>query len=509
LSFCLLVLDINESTRREAGGTDHVHRTDDGIQLSSTAVRRLPWVEGVECESGGAAGGDQDGLQRPGVVVPRPRPTLPLPAHVGLVARGGHDPRAPPPLGAEAVDEAAQLRRHVLHGAVVPPGVAAAAALLVDRPTEVADVDHHRPAPDGVDGAAELGGTRVDVGAAHEAHVHVRELQPEEVGPGEVVAALEAAEEVPRHGLRRGRRVAHHHGAALLVTEHHVQHRAHVGVDARAARRRRPGSNAGGGGVEVEEVGMRGRGGGGGRRRRRDERGLLLEVGLDGGAGEAGLAHDAADAWVVEDGDQQLVQVHLDGQQRRLLLRGRSRRVELDAPAALVGLRALERGDQRVGQRGAGLDQRRREGGRPRRRGRARRGGGGGEPVQRHVEAELQRAALERVRRRRVGAQARALQEPRNGGGGGGGEEMRPGEEREGDVQRRDLRMAAAPRQAQRQLQHRRRLRGERLVDRVRTRAHPSRSPNLHPRSSSQYVARTLESNGARQLRESSRPEDK
>lgn len=40
---------------------------------------------------------------------------------------------------------------------------------------------------------------------------------------------------------------------------------------------------------------------------------VFLNVGLDCGAGEAGLSHHAADAGVVEDRDDELLQLHSDG----------------------------------------------------------------------------------------------------------------------------------------------------------------------------------------------------
>jgi len=108
-----------------------------------------------------------------------------------------------------------------------------------------------------------------------------------------------------------------------------------------------------------------------------DGRDGLLDVGLHLGAGEAGLAHDAADAGVIEDGDDELLQLDLDGE-HGLLLR-------VDGPPALVRLRALEGGDERVGERRRVVDvavpaEERR--------------GRGRQAVERDVEAELQRLAL-------------------------------------------------------------------------------------------------------------------
>uniref|UniRef100_A0A804UMF9 Uncharacterized protein n=1 Tax=Zea mays TaxID=4577 RepID=A0A804UMF9_MAIZE len=127
----------------------------------------------------------------------------------------------------------------------------------------------------------------------------------------------------------------------------------------------------------------------------------LLHVGLHLGAGEASLAHHAADAGVVEDGHHELLQLDLDGEHRLLLA--------LHGPAPLVRLRALERRHERVGQGRrvvvvvvvvAVPAEQRRRGDRGRR----------GEAVQRHVEAQLQRLALQRVG---VRAEARRAQQPR------------------------------------------------------------------------------------------------
>ena len=63
----------------------------------------------------------------------------------------------------------------------------------------------------------------------------------------------------------------------------------------------------------------------------------MLDIGLDLGAGEAGLAHDAADAGVVEDGDDELLELDLDGEHRLLL--------GLDGAPPLVHLGVLEHVD--------------------------------------------------------------------------------------------------------------------------------------------------------------------
>jgi hypothetical protein len=187
----------------------------------------------------------------------------------------------------------------------------------------------------------------------------------------------------------------------------------------------------------------------GGLLRRRDG---LLDVGLDLGAGEAGLAHDAADAGVVEDGDDELVELHLGGDVLLVLdVRGRA------AAPALVPLRALERSGERVGQRRlavAGVDVELEHG---RRRGRAPRRR---EAVEGDVEAELQRLALERVGGR-----------PRPEAGGA---EEAPGvqEHGAGDVQRRDLRVPPATRQAHRLPHHGGRVPRQLLLHRAAAATH-------------------------------------
>jgi hypothetical protein len=66
--------------------------------------------------------------------------------------------------------------------------------------------------------------------------------------------------------------------------------------------------------------------------------------------------------------DARVIELHVDGEEWLLLLQGtlllvvvlqgdgRRRLLEVDAAAMLVGLRALEGGDERVGERRAGLD---------------------------------------------------------------------------------------------------------------------------------------------------------
>jgi len=126
-----------------------------------------------------------------------------------------------------------------------------------------------------------------------------------------------------------------------------------------------------------------------------------------------------------------------------------------------VRLRALERGDERVGQHGhgvllpvpgvvvvmVGVEH---DGG----------GGGacGGEAVERDVEAELERLALQRVG---VGAEA------------GGAEEPRRREHGAGDVERCHLRVAAPPGQGHGLPHHGRRLRRQRLLHRAAAGSHP------------------------------------
>lgn len=96
----------------------------------------------------------------------------------------------------------------------------------------------------------------------------------------------------------------------------------------------------------------------------------VLEVGLDLGARETSLPHDAADTWVIENGDDQLLYFYLDRQQRVLL-------ISVDGASAVVGLGPLEGGKKGVGDR---------------RRwawAQHRRGGSSREAVEGDVEAEL------------------------------------------------------------------------------------------------------------------------
>lgn len=140
-------------------------------------------------------------------------------------------------------------------------------------------------------------------------------------------------------------------------------------------------------GLVGEEI--RGRG-----RRRRRGRGGVFDVVFDSGAGEAGLAHDAADAGVVEDGDDEVVELDLEGEERGvgLVVEGRA--------AALVRLGALEGRDEGVGE-GWGGEER----------------GGRGEAVEGDIEAKLEGARVEWVRGVRV--EAGASEEGERGAPGG------------------------------------------------------------------------------------------
>ncbi|KAM1255843.1 hypothetical protein ACFX2J_029788 [Malus domestica] len=62
-----------------------------------------------------------------------------------------------------------------------------------------------------------------------------------------------------------------------------------------------------------------------------------LQVVLDVGAGETCLSHDSADTWVDKDGDDELLELDFDGEERLLLL---------DVASSLMGLGSLEGGDE-------------------------------------------------------------------------------------------------------------------------------------------------------------------
>lgn len=221
--------------------------------------------------------------------------------------------------------------------------------------------------------------------------------------------------------------------------------RVEVGAGGAGARERGRGrGERGWRGLGARRGGGRGRGGRG--------EGLLDGV-LDGGGGEGGLAHDAADGGIVEDGEHELLQLDLDGEER--LLR------RLRAAPALLGLRALERRDERVGHgrrlsRPAGLGA----------------GRHGGQPVERDGEAELESAAVERVRATGGGGGA-----PRGGGPRAGLAEQagRRGEERGGDVERRGGDVPPSRRLVHGSRQRGGRVRRERLLDGAEIRPHGRR----------------------------------
>lgn len=155
--------------------------------------------------------------------------------------------------------------------------------------------------------------------------------------------------------------------------------------------------------------------------------GAVVEIVLDGGAGEASLTHNAADAGIVEDGENELLELDFNGDEGRLLLLV----VLLCAAAALVGLGAFEGGDEGIGEGGLGVE----EG-----------GWGGGEAVEGDVEAELEGAAVERV----VGGLVVRLRLE-----AGAAEETGAGaQESGGDMEGSDLSVAAAAGQAEGVLQH-------------------------------------------------------
>lgn len=114
--------------------------------------------------------------------------------------------------------------------------------------------------------------------------------------------------------------------------------------------------------------------------------GAIFEIKFHIRAGESGLSHHAADAGIIENGDDKLIDLDLHGEQRRLLVLG--------AAAALVRVRALERGHEGVGEDGLA-------GGRH---------GGLRQVVKGDVEAHLQRAALSTLGVLRVREHARLPQ---------------------------------------------------------------------------------------------------
>lgn len=108
------------------------------------------------------------------------------------------------------------------------------------------------------------------------------------------------------------------------------------------------------------------------------DRNSLLHVGLDLGAGETGFSHDTANARIIKNGDDKLLDLDLEGENGLLLV--------LNGAAALVGLSPLEGCNEGVGEgREVGL------------RGEERGRGGGGEAVEGDVEAELEGFALQGV----------------------------------------------------------------------------------------------------------------
>ena len=174
----------------------------------------------------------------------------------------------------------------------------------------------------------------------------------------------------------------------------------------------------------------------------RGGRGGVLEVGLDSGAGEAGLSHDPADAGVIEDRDDELLELDSDGEERLLLVLVELVRMLVGAAAALVGLSALESGDEGVGERGLAVEER---------------AGSGGEAVEGDVEAELKSAALEAWDALRLRLRLRVEASPSQEAGSGA-------EKSCGHVEGSDLSMASPPRQPQRVLQNRSSLRCEGLL---------------------------------------------
>ncbi|WVZ75128.1 LOW QUALITY PROTEIN: hypothetical protein U9M48_023215, partial [Paspalum notatum var. saurae] len=302
---------------------------------------------------GEAASGDGERLEPPEALQRR----LPGPApHVALVRSAADEPDAV----AAAARQGAHLRHGVLHGAVVaaarrrPPTGApprlngSARGPELRRPPEVLHDQHHaaaRPA--------------ADLHRAPELHEQLLRLVPGEAAePGHAkahhpraaqgLAALDLLDGRLHRRLGRRRALGDDHDASLAPGGQAVQDGRDVLV-ARSAERwwlglftwsrtararvlRRGGGGAGGGGGGSRTVCLNRRHYG------------LLDVGLDLGAGEAGLAHDAAHAGVVEDGDDELLQLNLDGEHGLLLL------LRVHGAPALVGLRALEGGDERVGE---------------------------------------------------------------------------------------------------------------------------------------------------------------
>jgi hypothetical protein len=86
----------------------------------------------------------------------------------------------------EVVRVAPELGDNVLHRAVGGGGAVGGGSILVERLTQVADVEDQAAALDldGVDAAVELGDLGVNVGAVHEADMHVGELELQEVRAG-------------------------------------------------------------------------------------------------------------------------------------------------------------------------------------------------------------------------------------------------------------------------------------------------------------------------------------
>jgi hypothetical protein len=201
---------------------------DDGRRARARRVNALSpcgaWAESQAEAEAGAAGWDGHLLQ-----CPRRHQRSTLAPHVGLVARGRHEPRVSRPRGTELAEQLGQRGGHAIDGAVV---ARRCRLVVVDGPSHVADVD------DLGDGPAQVGRPRVHVGAGHEPDAGVGEVEPEDARAAELVgdvaaAGLEAPHQLGDRGLGGGRGVADDHGVdssrpLLLPWRHDRQDRAHV-----------------------------------------------------------------------------------------------------------------------------------------------------------------------------------------------------------------------------------------------------------------------------------------